>query len=126
MSSPILIIAPQPHGQARFAGSITCLSHGSSCGSRPRWRGCAGRSRLRLFDFGQGGLEVLEGQLPGIGTELLGSLAVKCLAELPDQMLEALVLLGERPDLGFEPCPRHPLGTQRRLLRRESRLVGGR
>ena len=97
---------------------------------RSRWRvrrrGLSGRSRLRLFDFGHSGLEVLEGQLPGIGIELLGSLAVKRLAELPDQMLEALVLLGERPDLGFEPCPRHPLGTQRRLLCRESRLVGGR
>jgi hypothetical protein len=95
-------------------------------GCGPRRRGLPGRSRLRFFDFGHRRLEVLEGQLPGIGSELLGSLAVKRLAELPDQMLEALPLLGERPDLAFEPCPGCLLGGKRRLLRRKGRLVGGR
>jgi len=41
-SSPILIMAPQPHGQAKLAGSITRSSRGSSFGIRPRLRLAAG------------------------------------------------------------------------------------
>lgn len=76
-------------------------------GARPRPQTAGGLGRL---DLGHRGLELLQGELPLVGAQLLRSPAVQRLLELPHQMLEPPVLLGERGDLLLERTTGRALG----------------
>ena len=76
--------------------------------ARPRPRHAGGG--LGRLDLRHGSLEVLEGELPLVHAQLLRLPAVQRLPELPHQMLEPTVLLGECFDLLLERAPCRALG----------------